>query len=423
MNNKKEKSLLSRFFSHNITLLVMAFLIAVSAWFIINLSSNAENRTASVDVPIIVELPEDAQKEDLKLFGAEGLTATVVVKGNLMATSTVTSSDIQAVATQNASLLSPGYHTLPIVARQTGIKSNYTIDSVNPSDITVYVDREKQAEFTIDHQITVEHNDEKNNYGNAALSQTKVILTGPETEVNEIKSVAVIDTLTEDVTSKEEKLRFFDEEGNEITLDYTTCDVDSVEVSVTVLPIKTISLGVDVSNAPSDYPKVEISPSTIRVAGPQDTLDKIKDSKLTIGTLDFTKLKNESVSERFDITLPSGCKVVSGETSASVTMDLNSYNATTVSAKVSNSIDTNNYTTEMVSSGTVDVTICGPEDLINSISASDVTAVTDYSGLLDDAKAGKTMSLTVPLKVTVGSDYSECWVYGTYTANVNVTKK
>ena len=255
------------------------------------------------------------------------------------------------------------------------------------------------------------------------MSQTKVILTGPETEVNEIKSVAVIDTLTEDVTSKEEKLRFFDEEGNEITLDYTTCDVDSVEVSVTVLPIKTISLGVDVSNAPSDYPKVEISPSTIRVAGPQDTLDKIKDSKLTIGTLDFTKLKNESVSERFDITLPSGCKVVSGDTSASVTMDLNSYNATTVSAKVSNSIDTNNYTTEMVSSGTVDVTICGPEDLINSISASDVTAVTDYSGLLDDAKAGKTMSLTVPLKVTVGSDYSECWVYGTYTANVNVTKK
>ena len=159
MNNKKEKSLLSRFFSHNITLLVMAFLIAVSAWFIINLSSNAENRTASVDVPIIVELPEDAQKEDLKLFGAEGLTATVVVKGNLMATSTVTSSDIQAVATQNASLLSPGYHTLPIVARQTGIKSNYTIDSVNPSDITVYVDREKQAEFTIDNQITVEHNE------------------------------------------------------------------------------------------------------------------------------------------------------------------------------------------------------------------------------------------------------------------------
>ena len=259
MNNKKEKSLLSRFFSHNITLLVMAFLIAVSAWFIINLSSNSENRTASVDVPIIVELPEDAQKEELKLFGADGLSATVVVKGNLMATSTVTSTDIQAVATQNASLLSPGYHNLPIVAKQTGIKSNYTIDSVTPSNITVYVDREKQAEFTIDNQITVEHDDEKNNYANAALSQSKVIVTGPETEVNEIKTVAVIDTLTEDVTSKEEKLTFLDEDGNDLYLEYCSCDVDSIEVSVTVLPIKTVSLSVDTSNAPSDNPKIEIS--------------------------------------------------------------------------------------------------------------------------------------------------------------------
>ena len=423
MNNKKEKSLLSRFFSHNITLLVMAFLIAVSAWFIINLSSNSENRTASVDVPIIVELPEDAQKEELKLFGADGLSATVVVKGNLMATSTVTSNDIQAVATQNASLLSPGYHNLPIVAKQTGIKSNYTIDSVTPSNITVYVDREKQAEFTIDNQITVEHDDEKNNYANAALSQSKVIVTGPETEVNEIKTVAVIDTLTEDVTSKEEKLTFLDQDGNDLYLEYCSCDVDSIEVSVTVLPIKTVSLSVDTSNAPSDNPKIEINPSTIRVAGPQETLDKIKDSKLTIGTLDFTKYKNESVTEKFDITLPSGCKVVSGETSATITTDLTSYQSTTISAKVSNIIDTTKYTTEMVSSNAVDITVCGPEDLINSISASDITATTDYTGLLDDAKAGKTMSLTVPLKISYGSDYAECWIYGTYTVNVNVTKK
>ena len=77
----------------------------------------------------------------------------------------------------------------------------------------------------------------------------------------------------------------------------------------------------------------------------------------------------------------------------------------------------------MVSSNTVDITVCGPEDLINSISASDITATTDYTGLLDDAKAGKTMSLTVPLKISYGSDYAECWIYGTYTVNVNVTKK
>ena len=422
--NKKEKSLLSRFFSHNITLLVMAFIIAVTAWFIINLSSTVENRTNTIDnIPINIELPEAAEEEGLKMFGAQGLTASVTVKGNIISTSSITTNDIQVVATQNASMISAGTYTLPIVAKQTGMKSDYTIDSVTPSTITVYVDREKSAEFTIDNQITVEHEDEKNHYANTALSQSKVMVTGPETQVNKIASVAVIDTLSGQTETKEESLVYLDENGDPLELHYVTADFDSVEVSVTVLPIMTVSLSVDVTNAPSDYPSIEISPSAIRIAGPQETLDSIKDNKITIGTLDFTKFNYEGVKEKFDITLPSGCKVISGETTATVTMDLNSYYSTTVNAKISNSIDTSTYSAELVSSNTVEITICGPEDLVDEISASDITAVTDFTGLLDDAKAGKTISLTVPLKITLGSDYSECWVYGTYTANVNVTKK
>ena len=43
--------------------------------------------------------------------------------------------------------------------------------------------------------------------------------------------------------------------------------------------------------------------------------------------------------------------------------------------------------------------------------------------LLDDMKDKSSLSLTIPLKITLSSDYSDCWAYGSYTTTVNVSKK
>ena len=52
-----------------------------------------------------------------------------------------------------------------------------------------------------------------------------------------------------------------------------------------------------------------------------------------------------------------------------------------------------------------------------------MTVIADFTGLLDNLKTGSSISLSVPLKISFSSAYSECWVSGSYTANVNVTKK
>ena len=67
----KKKSLLARFFSHNITLLVLAFLLAFTAWFIINASSETDTNVTISDIPIIIDLPESALDAGLKVFNSD----------------------------------------------------------------------------------------------------------------------------------------------------------------------------------------------------------------------------------------------------------------------------------------------------------------------------------------------------------------
>ncbi|MBQ1475234.1 MAG: hypothetical protein IIZ32_08035 [Ruminococcus sp.] len=421
---KNNQSLLSRFFSHNITLLVLAFVLAFAAWFIISLSEESVETKTITDIPVTIELPDTAKDDGLYLYGTDDLKASVEVKGNRAMLGTLTASDIQVTANQSSSMISVGSYTLSLTAKQAGLKTNYTIvkEKLSPSTVTVYVDKNKEQEFNIDNQITV-NLDDSNHYASVALSKSKVTVSGPETHVNQIASVAVVDNISTDTqTTVNEDLVFFDENGEKLYLPYVTTDIGTVEATISVLPITEVSLKVDTANAPSEYPDITMSPARVKIAGPQDVLDSLEDNTVTIGTLDFTKLKNEGNKEKFDISLPKGCKVISGETTATASIDLNEFYSTTVNAKVSSKLDSSKYTVEFPSNN-VEITVNGPQDLIDSISASDITAIADFTGLLDDATTGSAVSLSVPLKISLSSDYAQCWVYGSYTVNVNVTKK
>lgn len=422
MNNKQ--SFLSRFFSHNITLLVLAFLLSFTAWFIINASSETDTNVTVSDIPVTIELPEAAIEDGLKVFDGDNVKASVEVSGNRVTVGSLTASDIQVVANQTSSMISPGSYTLSLSAKKAGLKTNYNIvSSVSPSSVTVFVDKESEQVYDIQNKLTVKL-DDNNHYANTTLSQSKVTLTGPETMVSQIDSVAVEDTLTGKEADKtvQEKLYYYDADGEKLDLPLVVADIDTVEVTISVLPINTVTLGMNVSNAPSDYPSIGISPSTVKIAGAQETLDKIDNNTLKIGTLDFSKLKNKNNSLKYTISVPTGCKIISGETSANVSIDLSSYEMTTVTGKISSKIDSSKYSTEFTTNN-VELTVYGPTDTIEDITASDVTVIADFTGLLDDLKSGNAVSLSVPLKVTLSSDYSACWVYGAYTTNVNVTKK
>ena len=423
---KKNKSFLARFFSHNITLLVLSFILAFSAWFIINANSETETSVTIANIPVSLELSESAVEDGLQIFNGDDITASVEVSGNRVTVGSLSASDIQITANQLNTIIAPGTYTLSLSAKKTGLKTNYNIvSSVTPSTITVFVDRFKEQEFEIDNQLTVQITD-SSHYVTTSLSHETVTLSGPETQMKQIDSVAVIETISSDVEDSQSfqvKLKYLDKDENELDLPLVTADVETVEATLSVLPVMNVNLTVDVINAPEDHPEISLVPSKVKIAGPQSELDQIENDTVSIGTLDFSKLTNKEYSLPYDITLPKECKVISANViGTTVKIDLSEYDKTVISTKISSKIDATKYTTEFVDNN-ISITIYGPEDELEELTASDITVIADFTDKLSEVTPGNTISLSVPLTVSLSSKYPNCWIYGTYTASVNVSMK
>lgn len=422
-NNANKQNILTRFFSHNITLMILSFVLAFTIWFIISISSETDSSVTVSNIPVSIELSETARQDGLEIFLGDDLTASVEVSGNRVTVGSLSAGDITVSASQTSAIITPGTYTLPLTAKKSGIKTNYEIVSgVTPSSVTVYVDKRKEVEFSIENRLSVQLEDSKH-YASISLSQNTVLVTGPEAQVKQIDSVVVFDTISADSDETKtvmEDLKFLDADGNTLDLPLIRTEFGSIEATITVMPILNVMLTVDTTGKPTNCPEISFDPETIKIAGSQASLDKIKDDMVSVGVLDFSKLKNEKYRLTYDISPPFGCKVISGESTATVTLDLSSYVKTSVVCRITPKIDTSRYAVEFTSSN-VTIDVYGPESIINSLSSASFSVVADFTDLLNDVS--KTVSLSVPLTVTLVSAYSDCWVYGTYTASATVTMK
>ena len=421
----KKQNILTRFFSHNITLLILSFVLAFAIWFIISISSETDSSVTVSNIPVTIELSETAQQDGLEIFIGDDVTASVEVSGNRVTVGSLSSGDITVYAGQTNSIITPGTYTLPLSAKKSGIKTNYAIVSaVTPSSVTVYVDRRKEVDFNIDNRLSVQLEDSKH-YASVALSQNSVTVSGPEAQVKQIDSVVVFDTISADsdeTKTVQEALKFLDVDGNTLDLPLVETDIETIEATITVMPIMTASLSLDSVNQPTNCPAYAISPKTVKIAGSQAVLDEIMNDTIELGALDFSKLKNEKVKLTYDISPPAGCKVISGESEATVSLDLSSYSRTDVACRITPKLDTAKYAADFTTTS-VTVEVYGPEELLGSLSSSGISVIADLTDLVGDVTSSNAVSISVPLTVNLTSAFSDCWVYGTYTATANVTMK
>lgn len=421
----KIKSKISRFLSKDATLMVLSLLIAFTFWFIVNASSQTDSNVAISNIPITIELSQDAIDDGLQVFSGADTTASVEVSGNRITVGSLTPADIQITAMQSNLIIAPGSYNLELSAKKNGVKTNYNFASnVTPSMITVYVDKYKEKKFDITDQLV--YKVEEGYYANTSLSETTVILSGPESEISAIDKVVVQGTMegvANTTRTAEFELLYLDKDGNEVEINMSSASVATVQVSLTPLQVLDVELEVDVINAPSKYPKITVKPNRIKIAAEQSVLDSIEDGVINIGTLDFSKLLNKDNTLNYDITLPNGCKNLSDSTTAKVTVDLSSYDRKklTVDNFSTTNVDLSIYSV-VFNTSSVDVVVCGPEDQIKKINSGDIIPIIDFKDKLDNLDKD-TVSLELPFVFKFSNNFKDCYVYGEYITNVNVTRK
>ena len=417
----KKNSLFQRWMQNNYVLFAVALLISIVIWGYMTFNSSSNDTTFTINnIPIQIELSEDAQALGLQVFTEGETKASVTVSGNRTVLGMVNENDFTVTAAAG-SIDSSGNYTLPVSANKRSTLGNFQITSSSPASISVTVDYFKSIDFQIQDGIVFYVED--GYYGTASLPYTTVSVSGPQSEILKIKKVvakANVDGKLKESKDVDAIIVLLDENDNELSQKLLQLSYSAVKATVTVLPEKTVAVEPVFVNKPEGLEitsdMISITPGELLLAGPSEDLNKMKSVKLE--PIDIKTIKNEKINfDELGIEIPENCKSISNYTSAKVTLNLSAMTAKTFTVdRCTVEGLPENYTSE-VTSKSINVTVIGKKDEIDALTASQITAVIDTS-----ASSGKTGSVEMPVNFKF-SGASTCWAYGTYQANVTISSK
>ncbi len=423
---KKEKGFL-RIFENNTLLLVFSFLCAAVIWFFMMATSGESRATVVRGVPINVEVSEAAQEAGIRIFDMNYRTADVSITGSSLITSKVTTEDLAVTATldPSTSMLTGNSMQQATLALRAAKKGNtfteYEIESVAPAEISVYYDKYKEIQLSLESNI--EYSVAENYYAPATptLSTDLVTVSGPESAVNRVARAVLVYTFSDELTQSKSiscKVTLYDTNGDVLdpTENFLTLSDNTVDVSIPVTSRQTVELVADIRNIPESFPenRISIDPETIEIAGDGETVSKY--TSLTLATpINFLDVTPSNTTFQVAIPVPSGVTNISRVETATVTFNMNGYSETELTTNNISVINVPEGKTAELSTRSLTVRIIGTAAQISKLTGNSVFCTVDLSSVTDPSG-----SIEVPVTVTVNNAES-CWATGTYTAHVTVS--
>lgn len=433
---KKRRLSLGDIFHHNTFVLVFSFSVALISWFAMSITGNSDSTKTVYDVPIEVSLSTAAEEDGLHVFNMSYNAADIEISGSTLITNKLTAEDFQATVTLNPTSTKLTGNTLqkmtlPVRATKKSSMSDYAIVSVNPEEITVEYDRYKEITLPIENEIKYSA-DSGYVSGTVNFSEERVIVSGPESAVNKISRAAVSYSVENPLRADDSftcPIRLFDQNNQEIADMaglYLKLSVDTIDVTIPVLPKKTVTIRAATVNQPKGFSdsRITVEPAQIDIAGPADVLAGINeitlDTPINFADLDISQ-KNVFT---LDIPLPAGVRNISsgGENAvsqATVSVNLNGY------TKVSVTIPEESFDIVNLPAGkevsysarSLEVTVIGSEAQASKLTGDSISAQIDLTNFAD-----RIGTVEAPVTLTfAGTGSDSCWFLGKYTMTVQIS--
>ena len=416
-----KKNRFTRLFKNNKFLLILSLIISIAVWVTVSLSDTNETNATVSNIPIQINLSEDAVDNGFQIFTGNDQKATVTVSGNRLSLGSISSDDIIVSAPTAGTISTSGTYPLSLTARKANSSDRFEIVStVSPSVITIFVDQLKESDFEIINKITYKVS--KGYHAVVTTSADSITVSGPQSEVDKVASVGIVGEISgelKDNTSLECDVKLFDNSGSVITSNLLTLSDDKVTANFSVLPYKEVPVKAAFENKPSelnmDYYS-NILPDKIKIAAEQEVLDKLSSVSTTL--IDFDTLKNQSYDFEQKLNIPSKCVNISDIDTVDVKLNLSSFRTRSLKVssdyfKVTGLSDDYSYS---IATNSLNITLVGPRAEIGTITQSDLSCEIDGSSI-----DGTTGSITLPVKFKVNGN-SSCWVTGSYKVNITVEK-
>lgn len=417
---KKRKFSLNFLWYNNKVLFIVAVLISLSVWVFMSMGSSNDTTVTITNIPIQIELSEDAAKNGLQIFSGGDQKASVTISGNRAIVGSVTAAEINVTASA-AEIDKSGQYQLSVSASKKNPSILFDISQgVTPSYVDVFVDYLRETTFQIQDNVVYKVAD--GYYASTALSADSIVISGPQTEISKIGKVSAVGELSGTIKSNSEtncKIVIYDHNGNEMSTDLLSMDIKSVDAKISVLPEKTVKVVPSFINKPKGLEitddMISINPSTITLAGTKEVLDKTDSVKLE--SIDFITLKDQKASfDKIGIDIPSDSKNISNSSTAEFTLDLSGLKSKTFTVS---SFDVEGLSAKYkadITQKSISVEIIGTESQIEDLTEDKITAVIDtkdFNGTLG--------SVQMPVNIKI-SGADACWAYGSYKANLTISE-
>ncbi len=420
LKGKLTKISINKIFYDNKLVFLFSVFVSFAIWIGVNAGGADSTPVTISDIPVSISLSESAVQDGLRIFSGQDIKAQIDISGNKVIVGQVTKDDILITVPQAASTItSPGTYTLELTAKKTGLISNYEFASgVQPTFVTIMVDRYREAEFNIEPEFEFSANP---NYflGATVLSSPKAVLSGPESEISKIKKICVkghIDQELQGTFTTKSPIIMYDAYGEQIISETISSTVKEVEVTIPVLMRRNISIKPNFKNTPSGLNLssiVKTVPASLEIAGPEEQIGDM--TAIELAPIDFSELNVQKNRMSIQIDLPNGCRSLNNIYSVEVFINTSGFKERTFCVDQISFLNVPEGKTTKVYTDKIDVKLVGPSNSIRYMSAENITAQIDLGG-----KEDLSGSMEIPVLITV-KNYNDVWAYGKYLVNIEIS--
>lgn len=262
---------------NNFGLKLLSILFAILLWLVVmNISDYSV--TVKIDNIPVTQLNGDVLEELDKVYDvAKGDTVDIIVKGRRSVVSRLSASDFMATADLSTMSITNTVQIF-VTPKDSNLENEISITCIDNS-MTLNLEEKVSVQFPIKIQV---NGIPRDGYAVCETYATPNIITveGPESAVNKITSVvASVNVSGRDNSFKNTSdIELYDAYGDKINNEKITLSQESVDVNVSVFPVKSVDIVVDIKGTPDDgYEVSEIiyQPQSVLIAGAEDVLEDV----------------------------------------------------------------------------------------------------------------------------------------------------
>lgn len=411
---------IKKLFSNKKFAVSFSVVVAFIFWLVIVIDQNPDREITFTGVPVSLSaVGTNLEGLNMEIVSHNvGESVSVSVKGPSYVVSALKSDDLMVTA-DFSGIDKTGDYVLNLVAKRISGKNDYEIVSINPSTVSLTVDKIVDEYMDIEvsaPNVTIDVNADVGLGIEPMKVEDKIHIKGPQAEFRKIaKVMAVVDETATLNTSKtfNAKIKLFDMYGDEIDSSKFVLSADNVQVTAKVykkvsLPVKPAFINKPISAPDIDY-EVKLSSgeviSEIDVQGDPEVINTL--SFVELEAIDFTKLSN--LNKHFELKLnlfTESIKTSDNIEKVFIDFDLSKYGQKDLAVDIEVINATEGITIDRDSLKNVMFTV--PISELKSFKSSSVKATVDLSG----------KNIGDSVAVEFASDVKNSWVNGSYSVTV-----